>query len=349
MRKKLSGEAVKSNFMIKLRSWEYWPFGIIQFPFMLYWLWLSIRSRSFFFFSASNPQIPMGGMLGESKYDILKSIPQAFTPRTILVNLPTTKEQVMQKMKFHGFMFPVIFKPDLGERGRMVRKIRSEEEIEVYLQEISISFIIQEFVDLPLEFGVFYRRYPSEENGEVTSIVMKQMLFVEGDGRATLRELILTKDRAKLQWDKLQQVYADQLNRILSPGEKLELVSIGNHALGTTFLDGNHLINAQLSESFDRISKQIDGFFFGRFDLRTASYEDLQNGNVKIMELNGCGAEPAHIYQPGYPLLKALGVMYRHWRDLFRISQENHRDGIKFVSFKEGMQYYRKFKEATSR
>jgi len=54
----------RSDFFIKLKSWEYWPFGILQAPLFFYWLWLSLKARSLVFFSASNPGILMGGMFG---------------------------------------------------------------------------------------------------------------------------------------------------------------------------------------------------------------------------------------------------------------------------------------------
>jgi len=65
------------------------------------------------------------------------------------------------------------------------------------------------------------------------------------------------------------------------------------------------------------------------------------------MELNGCGAEPAHIYHPGYPITKALGVLLMHWRNIFIISRENARQGIRYTSFKDALGYYRRFKAAT--
>ena len=37
---------------------------------------------------------------------------------------------------------------------------------------------------------------------------------------------------------------------------------------------------------------------------------DLARGRVKILELNGCGAEPAHIYDPAFTLAKAMKAMY---------------------------------------
>jgi hypothetical protein len=336
----------RSNFFIKLKNWEYWPFGILQFPVFIYFIWLAIRSRSLVFFSACNPGIDMGGMFGESKYDVLKKIPAQFIPRTILIRLPATPDTVLKTLQEQAYVLPVIFKPELGERGFMVKKISSVADIDGYLKKIKINFLVQEFVGLPLEFGVYYERYPSQENGRVTSVVMKEMLTVTGDGNATLRQLILNKDRAKLQWKKLEEAYYDRLSEVIPAGHLVELVSIGNHALGTKFLNGNHLINERLSAVFDRISKQIDGFYFGRFDIRCASTNDLYEGRIKIMELNGCGAEPAHIYDPDFSLREAVAVLLAQWKRIFEISRENRKAGIAYISHSDGMAFYRKFKKA---
>lgn len=333
-----------SNFFIKLKSWEYWPFGIVQAPLFIYWLWLSLKARSLVFFSASNPGILMGGMFGESKFEVLEKVPSSHRPRTLRGHESNSVKEISDQIRTAGLQYPLIFKPDLGERGRLVKKIRSEEDIAAYLQLIKGDFLIQEFVDLPLEFGVFYVRYPDEPAGRVTSIVGKEMLSVTGDGHKPLHQLIFEKERAKLQWEALSRVFHDQWDRVLKEGEKLELVSIGNHCLGTKFLNANDLITPQLSESFDRISKQIEGFYFGRFDLRVDSLENLQKGNVMIMELNGCGAEPAHIYQPGYPLTGAFKVLFRHWSDIYRISKENHRLGVPYISFAEARRIYKHFR-----
>lgn len=336
-----------SNFIIRLTAWEYWPFGIVQFPLLIYWLWLSLRARSLLFFSASNPTIVLGGMFGESKHDVLKLIPEPYKPKTLLIEAPATVDRILQQLNEHKFSFPVIFKPDLGERGFMVRKIASEQQIESYIKSFHKDFLVQEFLDLPVELGIFYTRLPNEPEGFVTSVVIKDMLTVTGDGKSSLRELILAKPRAKLQWEKLSAAHKELLDRVLPEDEKFTLNSIGNHALGTTFLNGEHLINERLSKTFDTISKQVDGFYFGRYDLRCASIEALYEGRIRIMELNGCGAEPAHIYHPGFPLGKAMRILFTHWRNIFRISMQNHNRGVAFVSFREGRRIYRKFKEAT--
>ena len=335
------------NFFIKLQRWEYWPFGIIQAPLFLYWLWLALKARSLFFFSASNPGILMGGMFGESKFEVLEKVPADCRAKAILIKLPLSAEAVLLRIRESGLQYPLIFKPDLGERGWLVKRINREVDVKDYLTQISVDFLVQEFVDLPLEFGVFYVRYPHAVSGKVVSIVGKEMLTISGDGNKTIGELILEQERAKLQWGILQITFQHRLQEVLPKNQNLELVSIGNHCLGTKFLNGNHLITEKLSNSFDRISKQIDGFYFGRYDLRVASLDNLENGIIKVMELNGCGAEPAHIYQPGYSLWKAFRVLFQHWHDIYSVSVENHERGVPYISFREGRIIYCNYKSLT--
>lgn len=337
----------RSNFFIKLFNWEYWPFGIIQFPLFFYFAWLAMRARSMVFFTASNPGIAMGGMFGESKFDILEKLPETVKPKTLKISTPTTATAVVETMRKNGMSFPLIFKPDIGERGFMVTRIDKESEVDQYAKQVGGDFLVQELVDLPLEFGTFYRRYPDEEKGRVTSIIKKEFLSVTGDGKSTLEALILDKPRAKLQWEKLQVNYASELHEVIPSGVTKQLVAIGNHCMGTMFLDGKDLINEKMCDSFDRISKHIDGFYFGRFDLRCASLEDLYEGKVKIVEVNGCGAEPAHIYDPSYRLFTAIGVLFHHWSDIFEISRQNKKRGVQYLSLKEAIAYYNKFKAVT--
>ena len=76
------------------------------------------------------------------------------------------------------------------------------------------------------------------------------------------------------------------------------------------------------------LSKQINGFYFGRFDLRCTSIEDLKQGkNISILELNGAGAEPAHIYDPNFSFFKAQQVIAQHYKMLYQASTINNKDG----------------------
>lgn len=335
----------RSNFLIKLRSWEYWPFGLVYAPVFISWIWYALRARSFLYFTASNPSIENGGMLGESKMKIFDLIPDKYKPITLLFEPATPFEEIQSKRKKANLTYPLIAKPDVGERGWLVQKINNDEELIRYTEKIPVCFLLQEYIDLPYEMGIFYYRYPNAKQGRVSSIVIKEMLKVVGDDTSTLKELILSNDRAKLQWAVLKNKYRKELDLVLTDKEEKELIGIGNHCRGAKFLNGNDLINNELNNTFDLISHQIPDFYFGRYDIRVKSYDDLYKGNIKIMELNGAGSEPAHIYQPGFSIWKAYQVIFHHWHVLFEISVLNRKRGIPYLSLAEGWREYKKTRE----
>jgi hypothetical protein len=323
------------RWSIKLFHWEYWPIWVVYFPLGFYYIYLSIRSKSFFFFSASNPTIESGGMFFESKWKIFELIPKEYYPKTLFVGKQDNLMQVAKNMEIAGINYPIIAKPDRGERGWRVRKIKRFEELNVYKSTAGEDFLIQSYVDAPLEFSVFYYRHPKSETGTVTSITLKKLLTITSDGYSSIEELILKDDRAFLQYHKLKKSQMHPLNKILQKDEEYNLVPYGNHVLGAKFLNYNHLIDDELNASFDTISKQINGFYYGRFDLRCKSIEDLKNGKISILELNGASAEPAHIYDPNYSFFAAQAVLFKHYTILFTIAKENHKRGTPYMSFSD--------------
>ena len=79
--------------------------------------------------------------------------------------------------------------------------------------------------------------------------------------------------------------------------------------------------------------------------MRCATLEDLENGRVKIMELNGCGAEPAHIYHPGSSIWSGINTLITHWKNLYRVSKENHERGVPYLTLQEGRKIYKRVKK----
>ena len=109
----------------------------------------------------------------------------------------------------------------------------------------------------------------------------------------------------------------------------MDLEPIGNHCRGTTFYNANKLINDQLIDVFNRIAKQIEGYYYGRFDLKVPNLQDLYAGrNIKIMELNGVSSEVAHVYDPDYKLIRAYRDIAKHMDYIYQISKENYKKGI---------------------
>lgn len=325
-------------FWARLTRWEFWPFSFFYFPIAFYWVWLCLRTRSLFFFTASNPSIEFGGMLGESKDKIYKNIPDQFIPKTYKLEASINKSDFLEKLETEDIQFPFILKPDIGERGWMVALIKNQQQLDTYLEQIEVDFLVQEYIPYPTELGIFFYKYPDRAKGTISSIVMKDMLNVKGDGKSTVRTLVENDVRAKMQLEKMEAAENELLDYVPLFNETVELEPIGNHSRGTTFLNGNHLINKKLVDVFNEVSDQVDGFYFGRYDLRCTNIEDLYEGkNFKIIELNGAGSEPAHIYHPGFPLIQAYKDIIHHLKVLADISIINRKDGISYYSFKEGL------------
>ncbi|HFC00194.1 MAG TPA: hypothetical protein ENJ53_05260, partial [Phaeodactylibacter sp.] len=99
----------QSTFFVKLTNWEYYPMYIANIPTLFFWIYFGIRARALFFFSAVNPVIETGGVLGESKINILNRIPDDAIPRTIFIKKETaTLSALLQKIAQKGISFPLI-------------------------------------------------------------------------------------------------------------------------------------------------------------------------------------------------------------------------------------------------
>jgi len=72
------------------------------------------------------------------------------------------------------------------------------------------NILIQEFLTEPLEFGIFYYRMPSEENGHITGIVEKKFMFLHGDGKSTFEQLVYYHPRAKYYYHQMKEDYKDK-------------------------------------------------------------------------------------------------------------------------------------------
>lgn len=332
-------------FFIRLFNWEYWSMYTVYTPIYLIWIGLCLHARSFFFFAASNPTIKNGGFLNESKKDIVPLIPAEVHPRTLFFSASAGRDYVEKQIREQGLQFPLIGKPDIGCRGRGIKIIYRESDLEAYVDRTVMDFHIQEFVPYKNEAGIFYYRYPGEKTGRLSGIVRKEFLHVRGDGILRISDLLRKDKRAILQLKTLERLYGIELDRVLPDGEELELVPYGNHARGAKFLDDSHLIDEELTRVIDEICRQIPGFYFGRLDVRYRDWEELRQGrNYAVIEVNGAGSEPTHIYDPAHSLFFAWKEIIRHWIILARISRSNHRLGHPYLSTREGIGMYREDK-----
>ena len=320
--------------------WEFWPAWLANAPVVLHWLWLSVRHRSLTLFTAANPGIPTGGFVRESKSAILSGFgaDRRIARHRLLPAAQPAAERVAVAERFladEGLAYPVVVKPDVGLRGQGVTIVPDREALAARLAAVERDVLIQEHVDGE-EFGVFYARFPGAPGGRILSINGKVFPVLEGDGRRTLEELILGDERAVCQARLHLERHRDELGRVLAAGERFGLVEVGNHCRGTMFVDRRDSATPALVASLDELSARLEGFHFGRYDLRAPSREALERGEgLRVMELNGVAAEVAHVYEPGYSVLDAYRDLFAQWRLAYAIGAECVRRGARAMALGE--------------
>jgi membrane protein DedA with SNARE-associated domain len=309
------------------QRWEFWPSAILYTPVALHILRLAWRHRGLGTLSAANPGIPEGGFVGESKFQILEQLPEEWTLGARLIDpagVDARVERLRGAVDGDVLSFPLILKPDCGQRGVGVRLVRSLAEARQYFEREPAAVIAQRYHAGPFEAGIFYYRRPGEARGRIFSLTDKRFPVLVGDGRRTLEELIFSHPRFRLQAAVFLARHADERDRVPANGEAVHLGIAGNHVQGTMFLDGRSLVTPALERRIDEIAQRIRGFYIGRFDVRYADVERFRAGkDLAIVELNGVTSESTHIYDPSYSLLHAWRVLCDQWTLVFEIGAAN--------------------------
>ena len=282
----------------------------------------------------------------ESKKEIYDLLPWQYYPNTIFVRAHTPSKEILGEIRRENFQFPLIAKPDIGMKGLSVKKLYSEEELLEYAIQSKVNFLVQEFISFENEVGIFYYRFPNKEKGHISGIVKKEFLTIVGDGQSTMTELLKKDKRFILQLSILKDTYGNELKRILQKGEERILVPYGNHARGAKFIDASDLIDDELTNTVDTICRRVKGFYFGRLDIRFNNWDELKRGkNFSIIEINGAGSEPTHMYDSGHSLFFAWKEIIRHWNILWKISHINHRVyKLPYLKIKSGLEMLRQNK-----
>ena len=317
----------------RIARWEYWPAWLFYAPIALYGLGLASRHRSATAFTAANPGIPLGGFAGESKGAILRALAAggAPVPRTELLpaELPLRARLAAARRLQRSLVrpWPLVVKPDVGERGRGVSVIRTGRELRAALAAPT-DLLLQEHVT-GREYGLFYARRPGEPRGRLLSIAEKRLPSVRGDGRSTLERLILADPRAVCYARSFFTRLAGRLDEVVPDGEEVRLSEVGSHCRGAAFLDARELSTPALEAAVERAARALSGFHLGRFDVVAPSAEALREGSFRILELNGVTAEMAHVYDPGLSLANAWRTLAAQWRLAFELGAGHARAGAR--------------------
>jgi membrane protein DedA with SNARE-associated domain len=315
-------------------KWEFWPAWVFYSPVALFCVHLGIRYRGFSLPTIANINQKNGGIVGESKIEILQMLMETsphITADAYLILPGLVDERIERFLNIchrHQIRFPLVLKPDTAQRGAGFNKIQSLAEAKRYLAQVSAPVVLQRYVEGPKEAGIFYHRFPNEQKGNIFGITRKQFPVVTGDGVRTLKELILADARARLIAPTYLQRFGEEAERVLEEGECIRLVEAGNHCQGCIFSDGSDLLTEALRARFDEISQKLPGFYIGRYDIRYGTDDELRTGTeFQIIELNGAASEATNIYDSANSLVSAYKTLYRQWELVYRIGAANRRAG----------------------
>lgn len=330
------------SILYKIAHWETWDWRLKYVPLIPSWLWYSSMSRSFWFFTPSNPSLVFGGFDGVSKKDMYAHLPPGLYPRSIYISVGTNVDEVERAITTCNLKYPLVVKPETGRMGFLFRKIESADELRIYHKNVPINYIVQDFIDYPVEVSVFYYRFPDQLKGTITGFVKKEGLAVFGNGRSSLLELIKADQRAN-QWTiELKQKHAEKLDTIIPKGERFCLSHALNLSRGGRLVNIEHKKDSDLLSVFDKLSHYAEHFYYGRYDIKCASIDDLKRGkNFTILEYNGSGGEPHHVYGNGNSLIRACRILHQHWSILYKISNCNYKKGIPYWDLREGWRFFR--------
>lgn len=350
-----------------LSFFEFWPMWAFYPPVVLYVLWLMLRYRGILLPTVANPSFPGGGFVGESKAEILH-LARRHTPAWVApfvtvdraaageahgdadAMLDAQVQAALSSLQRAGIALPVVAKPDLGCRGAGVQLVRSVDRLRSYLAGFprGARLLLQAYVPFEGEAGIFYCRRPGQSAGRIISITLKYFPHVYGDGRRTLRQLILDDPRA----GRLAHLYlgrhAARLDEVPAAGQAIRLAFAGSHSRGAIFRNGNALVTPAMEARFDAIARSLPEFYFGRFDIRFADFAQVQAGEAfTIVQANGAGAESTHIWDRRTTLVQAWTDLMRQYRLLFQIGRANRDRGFKPLPWSEFRRWHRREKELT--
>ena len=225
-RPKLAAQA--HRIYLRIWRWEFWPAWLFYIPLIPWIAWLSLRHRGIMTITAANPGIPHGGFVGESKYQILRSIRSEHVASTVLIESSPLQDRIAAFDRANNG-FPIILKPDIGQRGAGVQLTKSRRDAVEYLRTHPGDAIVQPYHPGPFEAGIFYYRFPNEPNGHILAITDKVFSEVIGDGRSTLEALTWRHPRFRMQGKLFLAHHAEQAKRVLRLGERYRLAVAGNH------------------------------------------------------------------------------------------------------------------------
>jgi membrane protein DedA with SNARE-associated domain len=342
---------------------EFWPTWAVYGPLLPFFAWNAARHGFARTLTAVNPCWPDSGVVGESKQAGLEAFAPEFTAPSfrvapdadglfgdeLVARTLAALEAIGWPCALDGrWTRPVVVKPDAGQRGLAVKVVRGRDEFRAALRASSAPVVVQRFEDGACEVGLFVIAAPGEAP-RLFSICDKRFPHVEGDGRATLGELIARDPRLSLQEPVFRDRLSSRLGEVPAQGERIRLANAGNHSQGCLFVDGARLRTAALEAWTARAIASARGYHYGRLDVRFRDEGACMRGEGGvILEANGVTSESTNMYDPSWGAWRAWRVMRAHWREAFRIGAANRAAGVRGMTLLELLARHRAWRRTAS-
>lgn len=323
---------------------EFWPTWLIYLPVVLQSLFFALRHRSLTLPLIANPRLPLSGMVGVGKSELLAQA-TGLCAETVLDWFVFQREtddiegelvRLQHALSSHNFSYPFVCKPDIGCRGVGVKLVHDADQLERVLKHypLGAGMFVQKLSSWEPEAGVFYVREPDQDRGKIISMALKYSPYVVGDGKRTLKALIEDDVRAGALSHLYLERHKANLDSVIEQGKAYRLVFSASHCRGAIFRDGNVYISGELEQRIDEIMKGLPDFHYGRLDLKFRDVESLMKGEyLEIVEINSASSEPLHIWDRKTTFWQAISALLFQYRILFRLGAKNRRKGFKPPSF----------------
>lgn len=168
-------------------------------------------------------------------------------------------------------------------------------------------------------------RMPGETRGTIIDVAQRVIPYVEGDGQHTVAELIEQRSEWRPVQTRLKARCAPELlTCVPSAGELVALVVAATSSTGALFIDSRQLATPALAERLSEVAAPVPGFHLGKFDIKVATIENLQQGRgLKIIEVNGSTSELTYIFDRRIGYVHALFAIAKHLDLMFSIARQN--------------------------
>lgn len=317
-----------------MKHWEFWPARLFEAPYYAYLGLLCLRyALPPKFLAKANYALDHGEIGIGSKFATQLAFDQSRFPATELLEAGTPDaDKAARIRKFaarHGF--PFILKPDIGAVGKGVMKVQDDAGVDAALGLLRCNYLLQDYVDLPNEYGVFYSRVHGRSR--ITGVNQKHFPTITGNGLHTVGQLARAHYRYTAHWD----LFLHDLDesRVPARGEDVRLSFVGSHTMGCKFTNDTALVTPELEAAVFEICDAQPGYNFGRLDVRTRDEAALREGDFRVIEANGVASLPTHMFDPSGSLAGAYAIFFEHARLLAQAANEHRREPMVLGDWRE--------------